>query len=102
DKADIRGLDDHDEFAPRVATVDLRSGQRFDCAGGRGEPLRPGLDQNAGNLGNRTGFTAGLFRPLAVDELSAVDVGRRRWIDHGMPYLDGGPGGPLIACEITT
>src|SRR5262249_41893212 len=100
DRPDVGGFDHDDELAVRVAPVDLRARQRRDRIRNGIEPVRPRLDQDAGDLGYVV-RRAGAGRCEAPGEKGAAGgvVGQRS-VGHRSPHFGGGaggPGGPLIA-----
>jgi hypothetical protein len=91
----FRSLDDDDQFTFRIAIVDLRAGERFNCARGGTESLRSRLNKDACDFYGMVCVAA--RRPATVDELTAVNVTRERCVGHSAPHFAGGPGGPLMA-----
>src|SRR6476620_5580125 len=97
DAAGVCGLDHHDEFSLRIATVDLRARQRFDCARGFIEVFRSCPYEDTRDFDSVRRSLVVPVRPSAIHEFAAVDTARYRRFRHGVPHFDGGPGGPMIA-----
>src|SRR5581483_2880622 len=96
DTAGVSSLDNHDQFSPGIARVDLRARQSFDRIGDVGKALGTHLHENTGDFDSVV-VLADINYPAAVDEFAAVNISSVPRLAHGTSHFGGGPGGPLIA-----